>query len=40
MEKWKEFIKGAYFGFLGVGLVLVPFFVKVGSDIEKTFKSK
>ncbi|HFU4448961.1 TPA: hypothetical protein ACGO91_001168 [Streptococcus suis] len=71
MGKWKEFIKGAYFGFLGVslvifilndiywsfketayqvdfqryytilaGLVLVPFFIKVGSDIEKTLNSK
>lgn len=71
MEKWREFIKGAYFGFLGVslvifilndvywsfkvqyhqvdfqryytilaGLVLVPFFIKVGADMEKTLKSK
>lgn len=71
MEKCREFIKGAYFGFLGVGLVifilndvywsfkepayqvnfqryytilaglvLVPFFVKVGADMEKTLKSK
>ncbi|HEL9598502.1 TPA: hypothetical protein U0J99_001012 [Streptococcus suis] len=71
MEKWKEFIKGVYFGFLGVGLVifilndvywsfkvpyhqvdfqryytilaglvLVPFFIKVGADMEKTLKSK
>lgn len=22
MEKWKEFIKGAYLGFLGVGLLI------------------
>lgn len=71
MEKWKEFIKGAHFGFLGVGLVifilndvywsfkvpyhqvdfqryytilaglvLVPFFIKVGADMEKTLNSK
>lgn len=71
MEKWKEFIKGAYFGFLGVGLVnfilndiywsfkesvyqvdfqryytilaglvLIPFFIKVGADMEKTLKNK
>ncbi|HEL2056700.1 TPA: hypothetical protein TY413_002060 [Streptococcus suis] len=71
MEKWREFIKGAYFGFLGVGLVifilndvywsfkvpyhqvdfqryytilaglvLVPFFIKVGADMEKSLKIK
>lgn len=70
MKKWKEFIKGAYFGFLGVGLlifilndvywsfkdssyqfdiqryltilvclVVVPFLIKIGSDMEKKFKS-
>lgn len=33
MEKWKEFIKGAYFGFLGVGLVIF-----ILNDVYWSFK--